>query len=111
MNAWLESLYGILGKDFINQYEEIYILGSTKIIDVSIIEKIIADEKLKDFIQKNDSDVMKDLLNFFLLLKGDSQEILVIYDPFELLENESIYLRAENIEEDFSDLESIELVK
>ncbi len=111
MNTWFEFLRASLGKDFLDQYEEIYILGSTKVFDVSIIEETISNQKLKDFLRKNDCDVNEDMLDFFLLLRDETQEILVLYDPFELLENESVYLRAENIEEDFSDLESIEVVK
>lgn len=111
MNVWLESLESILDKEFLEEFDEIYYLNSTKIFEESVISKAIEDAKLKNFLIKNESDGNEDLLDFFLLVNDERQDILVVFSPYELFENERIFKLAENCEEDFSDLESIELVK
>lgn len=111
MNAWLESLKELFDKTYLDEFDEIYYLNSTKIADKSVIEKACSDQKLKDFLVKNESDSNEDLLDFFLLVNDVSQTIVAIYSPFDLMEEEKVFISISNVEEDFSDLESIELVK
>ena len=111
MNAWLESLQSLLDKETLEQFDEIYYLGSTQVVESSNLEKLFKDENSKAFLVKNLSDVNEDLLDYFLLVNEERQDVLVVFSPFELIENESIYLRIENIQEDFSDLPEIEAVK
>ncbi len=111
MNAWLESLEELFDKTYLDEFDEIYYLNSTKMVDKSVIEKASSDQKLKDFLVKNESDSHEDLLDFFLLVNDESQTIIAIYSPFDLMEEENVFISLSNIEEDFSDLESIELVK
>ncbi|HLV23785.1 MAG TPA: hypothetical protein VKY36_03275 [Moheibacter sp.] len=111
MNVWLESLNEILEKSYLDEFDEIYYLSSTKVVDESVISQAIEASKLKDFLIKNNSDVNEDLLDFFLLVNEEKQDVLVVYSPFELFENESIYVRAENVQENFSDFPEIEPVK
>lgn len=111
MNAWLESLEELFDKTYLDEFDEIYYLNSTKMVDKSIIEKAISDQKLKDFLMKNESESNEDLLDFFLLVNDASQTVIAIYSPFDLMEEEEIFISISAVEEDFSDLGSIELVK
>lgn len=111
MNAWLDSLIQILERSYLEEFDEIYYLNSTKKIDKSVIEKAASEQNLKELLLRNESDSNEDLLDFFLLVNDQRQDLLVVFSPFELFENESIFHKVQNIEEDFSDLDTIELVK
>ncbi|MBA5629427.1 hypothetical protein [Moheibacter lacus] len=111
MNVWLDSLQTLLEKEVLAEFDEIYYLGSTKIFEIAAIDKTIIDQNLKEFLRKNDTDVNEDLLDFFLLVNDERQDVLVVFSPIELFENEKIFHLSKDLSEDFSDLESIELVK
>lgn len=111
MNAWLDSLESLTDKNFLKKFEEIYYLGSTKPVDENSLKNTISDGKLKEFLIKNEADVNEDLLDFFLLVNEETQDLIVIYSPFDLLDDERIYLNYEKIEEDLSSLPDIDVVK
>lgn len=111
MNAWLESLEELFDKTYLDEFEEIYYLNSTKVVDKSVLEKAIFAQKLKEFLMKNESESNEDLLDFFLLVNDDAQTVISIYSPFDLMEEEKVFISISAVEEDFSELESIELVK
>ncbi len=111
MNVWLESLKEILEKSYLEEFDEIYYLNSTKVVDENSLIKTISEGNLKEFLIKNEADGNEDLLDFFLLVNDERQDVLVVFSPFELFENERIFHTAPNVEEDFSDLDTIELVR
>lgn len=111
MNSWLESLEDCLEKQYLNQFDEIYYLNSKLVCSKDHLDQIVNDKKLFDYLKKPETEADDDVLDFFLLVNDNQQDIVVLLSPFDLMEDESIFKVYGNIEEDFSNLPTIEMVK
>lgn len=110
MNSWLESLEEVVEASFLNQFDEIYYLNSKLLVDESKLDQIVADQKLADFLSKEDPESEADVLDFFLLVNDDTQSVVVLLSPFDFFTDESIFKIYENLEEDLSVVPTIEVV-
>lgn len=110
-NSWLESLEDVLDQSFLNQFDEIYYLNSKWVIDTRKLDKLVEGQKLAEYLAKEDPESEKDVLDFYLLVNDNSQSVVVILSPFDLMADESVYKIYENVEEDLSVIPTIEVVK
>src|SRR5690606_19924431 len=110
-NSWLESLEDVLDQSFLNQFDEIYYLNSKWVIDTRELDKLVEGQKLAEYLAKEDPESEKDVLDFYLLVNDNSQSVVVILSPFDLMADESVYKIYENVEEDLSVIPTIEVVK
>lgn|SRR5690606_9846905 len=107
----LESLKEAVDSSILNQYENIYYLGSSISLNENELDEIIETNKLQEFLSAKKINVQFDLLDFYLLEKKNERNLIVIYSPFELFESESIFKSYSNIIENFSGLTSLEQLK
>jgi len=110
-NSWLESLEDVLDQSFLNQFDEIYYLNSKWVIDTRELDKLVEGQKLAEYLAKEDPESEKDVLDFYLLVNDNSQSVVVLLSPFDLMADESVYKIYENVEEDLSVIPTIEVVK
>lgn len=110
-NSWLESLEDVLNQSFLNQFDEIYYLNSKWVIDTRELDKLVEGQKLAEYLAKEDPESEKDVLDFYLLVNDNSQSVVVLLSPFDLMADESVYKIYENVEEDLSVIPTIEVVK
>lgn len=110
-NSWLESLEDVLDQSFLNQFDEIYYLNSKWVIDTRELDKLVEGQKLAEYLAKEDPESEKDVLDFYLLVNDNSQSVVVLLSPFDLMADESVYKIYENVEEDLSVVPTIEVVK
>ena len=111
MNSWLESLESVVESSFLNQFDEIYYLNSKLVIPVEKLDQYISNQKLSEFLSKEDPESEKDVWDFFLLVNDEFQSVLVLLSPFDLFTDESVFKIYENVEEDLSSVPTIEVVK
>jgi len=108
---WLESLEELIDKETLNKYTKISYLNSIVAIPEPELDKIVEENKLSQLLSQEEADATTDILDFFLLENNDVRDIMIILSPHDLFEDESFFKTYPNIEEDFSDLETLEQVK
>lgn len=108
---WLESLEELIDKETLNKYIKISYLNSIVAIPEPELDKIVEENKLSQLLSQEEPDVTTDILDFFLLENEEVRDLMIILSPHDLFEDESFFKTYPNIEEDFSDLDTLEKVK
>lgn len=108
---WLESLEELIDKETLNKYTKISYLNSIVAIPEPELDKIVEENKLSQLLSQEDPDATTDILDFFLLENEEVRDLIIILSPHDLFEDESFFKTYPNIEEDFSDLETLEKIK
>jgi len=108
---WLASLEELIDKETLGKYNKIYYLNSIAAISEPEIDQIVSDQKLAEFLAGEEPDATTDMLDFFLLENEEVRDLMIILSPHDLLEDERFFKTYPNVEEDFSDLETLEEVK
>lgn len=111
MNSWLESLESVVETSVLNQFDEIYYLNSKLVLPIEKLDKLVTDQKLNEFLSKEDPETEEDVLDFFLMVNDDTQSVLVLFSPFDLFTDESVFKIYDSVEEDLSSVPTIEVVK
>lgn len=108
---WLESLEELIDKETLSKYTKISYLNSIVAIPEPELDKIVEENKLSQLLSQEEPDATTDILDFFLLESEEVRDVMIILSPHELMEDESFFKTYPNIEEDFSDLDTLEKVK
>ncbi|SMC37686.1 hypothetical protein [Moheibacter sediminis] len=108
---WLESLEELIDKETLDKYNKIFYLNSIVAIPETQIDEIVEDNKLSQLLSQEEPDATTDILDFFLLENEVVRDVMIILSPHELMEDESFFKTYPNIEEDFSNLDSLEQIK
>lgn len=108
---WLESLEELIDKETLDKYDRIFYLNSIVALPETDIDKIVDDKKLNQLLSQEEPDATTDILDFFLLENEEVRDVMIILSPHELMEDESFFKTYPNIEEDFSELDSLEQIK
>lgn len=108
---WLESLEELIDKETLNKYTKISYLNSIVAIPEPELDKIVEENKLSQLLSQEDPDATTDILDFFLLENEEVRDLIIILSPHDLFEDESFFKTYPNIEEDFSDLETLDKIK
>lgn len=116
MSSWYKFLEEIIEKEELENYTNIYYLGShSNLIEEYLLEEIINKNKITNFLMSNIVDNTKDSLDFFLFenRKIDKKELVIIYNPFELFQSPYIYKVVDffNENKDFNYLPYYQKVK
>lgn len=103
MSSWYKFLEDIIEKEELEDYTDIYYLGScSNHIGKSLLEETINKNKIADFLTNSIIDNTQDSLDFFLFENAriDKKELVIIYNPFELFESPYIYKVVDFINDD-----------
>ncbi|WP_314241441.1 hypothetical protein [Empedobacter tilapiae] len=100
MNSWFNLFTESCDMNDLSKYVEIYHVKSCS-YDESFIDKNISLVDIISIINKDSIDIQNDILEIFVVIKQNNKsDLIVIYNPFELLENSYVYKTIFNINEE-----------
>lgn len=100
MNSWFNLLTESCDMNDLSKYVAIYHVKSCS-YDESFIDKSISLDDIISIINKGSIDIQNDILEIFVAIKqNNTNDLIVIYNPFELFENSYVYKTIFNINEE-----------
>ncbi|SEF45382.1 hypothetical protein SAMN05421847_0041 [Halpernia humi] len=112
MSGWYNFLYNNLPKNELNNYTEIFYLGSCNTLEIEKINTAISNKNIYELLSNCKVDCKKDSLDFFWLKNKTSSKISIIFDPVELFENSILYKTIFDFENcNFTKLPNFEKIK
>ena len=108
---WLDLLKDCVTDSVLAQYESVFYLNSAALITEAELDKKVADGKLNQFLQHEDIDETRDLLDFFWMRNEGKSDVYVILSPEDLWEEERLFKIYETVTEDFENVPTLEQLK
>ena len=100
MISWINLLIESYDKNDLSKYVTIYHVNSCS-YDKSLINKNISLNDIITIVKEKSLDIQNDTLEIFVAINNDSiNDLIVIFNPYELFENPYVYKIISNIDED-----------
>lgn len=113
MNSWYKFLEEIIEKEELENYTDLYYLGSCSSLEEESLLNAISENHIVSFLEKSLVSNTDDTLDFFLFKNDDTkrQELVIIYNPFELFESSHIYKVIDFFSDEISTLPNFQKIK
>jgi len=111
MAIWIDFLKDCLNSEKLDNYSNIYYIGSCSNFNKTNLEEAITKNELYTFITNCKPNVNYDIFHFYIAMNGDNNDLIIVYDPFELFESSSLYKIVVNFKGNLLIVPTVERIK